>query len=262
MSFGGELTLKGLKLNQLVLAPDLKGKLVVSNGSLTVQAKGGQDDSLFLDARSRAVEDVLTLGSMMPAMAGYRKGRLSLKQGPMKIDLNLAERGLQLTLESLNLGALEVASLHGLVDEADIELDVGALEGRGSVRMTNPKFSGVVGSSLDGSCRWENDTVRVERFMLQQQNSTYQMNGEYTFPSKFSELSSALQHAFQGPAYYVDAASRRIPPQITSALVMDSISKGRWRINLVLPKADVEEMLPAASAWASAGAEQTWGEYS
>ena len=272
-SFSGDISMKGLKLNQLMLAPELKGKLLFSNGSITVQAKGRQNDLLIFDSRSSAVDDVLTFGSMMPAMTGYRKGRLSVRRGPLRIDAHLAERGMNLEMQSLNLDDLELASLRGFVNEAAVELDTGSLQGRGRVRMSSPKFSGLKGESLQGNVRWEGDIIRLERVVFQQERSTYQLQGEYNFPSKFSALAAALQAAGQEEPQSYDAmpssssssgpaAVGAAPPAITAALVSEAISGGRWRCSAVVPKADVEEMLPAARIWAGAGAKQTWGEYS
>jgi len=91
---------------------------------------------------------------------------------------------------------------------------------------------------LSGSFRWEGDIVRLERALLQQQNSRYELQGEYVLPT-------------------VGIATA--PPQksLVEMVAMNEAglpwaAGGRWRWQISVPGAEVEEMLPALQILAAA----------
>ena len=74
------------------------------------------------------------LRRVVQAQAQRRVGPRILAAGvrnaQLRVDANLAERGLNLEVHQLNLDDLELSSLRGLLQEASVELDIGALQGR------------------------------------------------------------------------------------------------------------------------------------
>lgn len=87
------------------------------------------------------------------------------------IQVNGRASAVQSQVKGLKLDELELGSLRGEVEEANLRLDLEARQGRGQVAVTGPRFSGLQGQSLNTAVRWEQDVVRLERANLQQKNS-------------------------------------------------------------------------------------------
>lgn len=54
------------------------------------------------------------------------------------------------------------------VGEASLALNLEQRQGRATVEVAGPRFSGLQGRSLSGAFRWERDVVRLERAVLEQ----------------------------------------------------------------------------------------------
>lgn len=52
--------------------------------------------------------------------------------------------------------------------EASLALNLEQRQGRATVEVAGPRFSGLQGRSLSGAFRWERDVVRLERAVLEQ----------------------------------------------------------------------------------------------
>lgn len=180
-------------------------------------------------------------------------GRLQLRCGPLQVAADVNARGSQLDFKvaALKLDELELASLRGDLQELSCTLNFESATGRGKVSLANPRYSGLRGESLSGGFRWERDVVRLEKLVLQQQRSRYEVQGEYTLPPNTPLPSSAADLALQ-PA----ATSSGAPGSATSAVP----AGGRWRVAVSVPVAELQEIVPAARLLQSA-ASLTPAEY-
>ena len=164
------------------------------------------------------------------------------------------------------------------VQEVSCSLNFDSHTGRGKLSLANPRYSGLRGDNLSGGFRWERDVVRLEKLVLQQQRSRcgtlygllpagllcgyplacccscqvadhgssaylprlacrYEVQGEYTIPPNTPLPSSAAELALQ-------------PPPANSAVV--AAPAGRWRLQVAVPSAELQEIIPAARLLQSA----------
>jgi hypothetical protein len=209
---------------------------------------------------------------------------LSLRRGQLRAEATVAGARSRVSVASLKLDDLEVASLRGRLDSADLELDLEARSGRGQLRVAAPRFSGLQGESLSAQASWAGDVVRLESAVLQQAHSRYQLAGEYVLPEGVlgavgpavapagDDVSEQLYAPVptQQPSQPVAEASTETPPDASSvaaeaaaegeqahAPVFDAevlppsapaprtLERGRWRWRMEVPGAEAEEMLPA-----------------
>ncbi|XP_071723497.1 protein TIC236, chloroplastic-like [Rutidosis leptorrhynchoides] len=228
-SLAGEVSLSGLKLNQLMIAPQLVGLLSISQDHIKLEATGRPDETLALEV----------VGPVRPnSEENAQNGKLfsfSLQKGQLRA--NVCFRPLHLaTLEvrHLPLDELELASLRGTVQRAEIQLNLQKRKGHGVLSVLRPKFSGVLGEALDVAARWSGDVITIEKSILEQMNSRYELQGEYVLPGSRdrnlagNEMGSLFKRAMAGHLGTVIS------------------SMGRWRMRLEVPRADVAEMLPLA----------------
>ena len=75
----------------------------------------------------------------------------------------------------LKLDELELASLRGEVQEVSLSLNFDTRMGRGKVSVAGPRFSGLQGEALSGGVRWERDVIRLEKAVLQQRSSRWEL---------------------------------------------------------------------------------------
>ncbi|KAG4965440.1 hypothetical protein JHK85_040415 [Glycine max] len=175
-SLFGEVSISGLKLNQLMLAPQLSGLLRLSPGRIKLDASGRTDESL-------AVEFV---GPLQPCNEdGLQSGKLlsiSLKKGQLRANICFQPfHSANLEVRHFPLDELELASLRGTVQRkcgeqrvsgaqasdinniplvtAEIQLNLQKRRGHGVLSVLKPKFSGVLGEALDVAARWSGDVV-------------------------------------------------------------------------------------------------------
>ncbi|GJP79894.1 hypothetical protein CLOP_g10110 [Closterium sp. NIES-67] len=112
--------------------------------------------------------------------------------------------------------------------------------------------------ALHAAFRWTGDVVTLERSVLEQANSRYEVQGEYVLPGmrdwdrdRDSSSVTGMAHTPDATATASATASHRgsdwdaeqqraMPGQLHA--MMTSI--GRWRMRLDVPHADISEMLP------------------
>lgn len=227
-SLVGEVSISGLKLNQLMLAPQLVGSLSISRKCIKLDATGRPDESLAVEV----------LGVLQPNVGENLNGKVlsfSLQKGHLRA--NVCYRPLHsanLEVRHLPLDELELASLRGALQRAEIQLNFQKRRGHGVLSVLRPKFSGVLGEALDVAARWSGDVITVEKAVLEQCNSQYELQGEYVLPgtrdrnSIVKEKGSLFERAMAGHLGSVIS------------------SMGRWRMRLIVPRAEISEMLPLA----------------
>ncbi|CAH8263567.1 unnamed protein product [Arabidopsis lyrata] len=225
----GEISISSLKLNQLILAPQLSGLLSVSRDHVKLDAAGRPDESLTLDF----------IGPLQPnSDENEQSGKLlsfSLQKGQLRANACFQpQQSATLEIRHFPLDELELASLRGVIQRAEIQLNLQKRRGHGLLSVIRPKFSGVLGEALDVAVRWSGDVITVEKTILEQSNSRYELQGEYVLPGSRDrdfgqkEAGSFLMRAMTGHLGSVIS------------------SMGRWRMRLEVPKAEVAEMLPLA----------------
>lgn len=101
--------------------------------------------------------------------------------------------------------------------------------------MLHPKFSGMLGEALDVAARWSGDVITVEKTILEQASSRYELQGEYVLPGTRDRLTNKKK----GVALLKRAMAGHL------GHVMSSM--GRWRMRLEVPGAEISDMLPLAS---------------
>ena len=263
----GEIAMQGLKLNHLSVARQMTGNVAVGKGGLEVKARGQRpDEGLDIDvklpdmrmpanstegsAQSSSKKMRKQAKAQASASAKQKKGKdagedvsakdsvglqssFSLRNRDLRLEAQMAPSSSKVEVLNLNLDELELASLRGTVDKGLIDLDFGAQSGRGNVQVTGPRFSGLQGESLFGSFRWEGDIVRLERAIVQQKMSRYELQGEYVLPTLRKDK-SGLDMA----SAWSQVRNRNLASAKRGA--------GRWRWHVSVPHASIEEMLPAA----------------
>ncbi|MAD20600.1 MAG: hypothetical protein CMJ52_10720 [Planctomycetaceae bacterium] len=259
----GEIAMEGLTLNHLNLARQMTGEVTVGNTGVKVQARGLRPDegididltlpTEFKEDAGKVVEDktmkeknllknasTTDTTSKMETSEDSRSEEsstfqtmFSLRNRDLRMEVNMDSTAAKVDLRNLRLDELELASLRGTVDKAFLDLNFEDQTGRGNVSVTGPRFSGLQGESLGGSFRWEGDIIRLERAIVQQKRSRYELQGEYVLPT--TKDKSTLDMA--------TALSQMRNSDLTS---ISSRGGGRWRWQVAVPHAVIEEMLPAA----------------
>ncbi|XP_052185056.1 protein TIC236, chloroplastic isoform X2 [Diospyros lotus] len=227
-SLVGEVSISGLKLNQLMLAPQLLGTLSISRECIKLDATGRPDECLAVEvggALQPSAEENLTRKVLS----------FSLQKGHLRA--NICYRPLHsanLEVRHLPLDELELASLRGTLQRAEIQLNFQKRRGHGVLSVLRPKFSGVLGEALDVAARWSGDVITVEKAVLEQCSSQYELQGEYVLPGT-RDRNSALKE--RGSLF-----ERAMAGHLGSVIS----SMGRWRMRLIVPRAEIAEMLPLA----------------
>ncbi|XP_058785828.1 protein TIC236, chloroplastic-like [Vicia villosa] len=225
----GEVSLSGLKLNQLVLAPQLSGLLRVSPECIKLDTSGRPDESLeveFIRPLQSSDEDDLKSGQLL---------FISLQKGKMGASVNI-QQSLSASLEVQNfpLDELELASLRGVIQRAEIQANLQKRRGHGILSVLKPKFIGVLGKSLDVAARWSGDVITIEKVIFEQSNSHYELQGEYVLPGN----RNCNPVDGKGDGFLKSHVSRNLSSLISSM--------GRWRMKLEVCRAEIAEMLPLA----------------
>lgn len=224
----GDLSISGLKLNQLMLAPQLAGVLNITRRGMRLDAMGRPDESLLIEImgplKACAVDKVTE-----------RVLSFSLEKGHLKVNAcHRPSHSANLEVRNLPLDELELGSLRGTLQRAELQLNFQKRRGHGLLSVIRPKFSGVLGEALDVAVRWSGDVITVEKTILEQSNSKYELQGEYVLPGSRDrnpagkERGSLFQRAMTGHLGSVVS------------------SMGRWRMRLEVPHAEIAEMLPLA----------------
>lgn len=228
-NLAGEVTISGLKLNQLILAPQLAGSLSISPECVKLDAKGRPDESLAMEIigpKEPNSEDNIQNGVSLS---------FSLQKGQLRANIYYQpQHSANLEVRQLPLDELELASLRGSLQRAEVQLNFQKRRGHGMLSLLHPKFSGVLGEALDVAARWSGDVITVEKTVLEQTNSRYELQGEYVLPGSRERVPSG-----KGKGGFLKRA-------MTGHLGSMISSMGRWRMRLEVPKAEVAEMLPLA----------------
>ncbi|KAF7830224.1 uncharacterized protein G2W53_012557 [Senna tora] len=228
-SLVGEVSISGLKLNQLMLAPQLAGLLRVSPEHIKLEAFGRPDESLameFVSPLQPSDEDDPQIGKLF---------FISLQKGQLRANIFFQPLH-SATLEVLHfpLDELELASLRGIIQRAEIQLNLQKRRGHGVLSVLRPKFNGVLGDALDMAARWSGDVIIMEKTVLEQNYSRYELQGEYVLPG--SRDHNPVDG--KGGGFFKKLLSEHLGSVISSM--------GRWRMKLEVPRAEVAEMLPLA----------------
>uniref|UniRef100_A0A5B7AB30 Translocation and assembly module TamB C-terminal domain-containing protein n=1 Tax=Davidia involucrata TaxID=16924 RepID=A0A5B7AB30_DAVIN len=224
----GEASISGLKLNQLMLAPQLVGLLSISHECIKLDATGRPDENLALEV----------VGPLQPSGEENLNGKLlsfSLQKGHLRA--NVCYRPLHsanLEVRHLPLDELELASLRGTIQRAELQLNFQKRRGHGVLSVLLPKFSGVLGEALDVAARWSGDVITVEKTVLEQSNSQYGLQGEYVLPGTRDRSPAGKERG----SLFKRAMAGHLGSVISSM--------GRWRMRLEVPQAEIAEMLPLA----------------
>ncbi|KAL5190103.1 hypothetical protein HKD37_04G009631 [Glycine soja] len=228
-SLVGEVSISGLKLNQLMLAPQMSGSLSVSPDCIKLNASGRPDESLVMDF----------VGPLqLSGESGLKSGQLmsiSLHKGQLRANVDFQPcHSASLEVWHFPLDELELASLKGTIQRAEIQLNLQKRRGHGIISVLQPKFNGVLGEALDVAARWSGDVITIEKTILEQSYSYYEMQGEYVLPGTRDHNPVDIK----GDGFLKRFLSGHLGSVISSM--------GRWRMKLEVPRAEVAEMLPLA----------------
>ncbi|KAG2700000.1 hypothetical protein I3760_07G213600 [Carya illinoinensis] len=228
-SLVGDILISGLKLNQLILAPQLAGQLSMSHGCIKLDASGRPDESLAVE-----VVGPLQRGSEINSQNGKLLS-FSLQKGQLRANVCFQPlHSANLEVRNLPLDELELASLRGTIQRAEIQLNLQKRRGHGVLSVLRPKFSGVLGEALDVAARWSGDVITVEKTVLELSNSRYELQGEYVLPGTRDRTPAGKE----GGGLLKRAMAGHLGSVISSM--------GRWRMRLEVPTAEVAEVLPLA----------------
>lgn len=234
----GDVSLSGLKLNQFVVAPNLIGSLHISPTALKLDTSGRINEHLRVQVFDMKEDrNSSTDGQLLLPSSGERSRKglsFSLERGHLRTNLQYRPgNSAKLEVRNLQLDELELASLRGAVHKADMSLDLLRRKGRGSLDVKQPRFSGLQGESLDLAARWSGDVVTLEKSVLEQAYSKYELQGEYVLRGQ-----RAGEKERDEEVMLEKAMGGQLGTFITSM--------GRWRLRLEVPQAEVSEMLPVA----------------
>uniref|UniRef100_J3KWZ6 Translocation and assembly module TamB C-terminal domain-containing protein n=1 Tax=Oryza brachyantha TaxID=4533 RepID=J3KWZ6_ORYBR len=225
----GEISMSGIKLNQLMLAPQSTGFLSISPDSVMLNATGRPDENFSIE-----VNGPLFFGTH-DAIQDGRLLSIFLQKGQLRSNICYHPGNLtSLEVRNLPLDELEFASLRGFVQKAELQLNFQKRRGHGLLSVIRPKFSGMLGESLDIAARWSGDVITMEKSVLEQANSKYELQGEYVFPGTRDRFH--MENQSNG---FIEKAMGGHLGSIMSSM-------GRWRMRLEVPGAEVAEMLPLA----------------
>jgi len=237
-SFRGLIDLENIRLNQLMLYRDLRGVIEASDQRISAHGKGMRPDEIIdlevdmphlmsqinrkesVNSSSSAYLDVGDRDSYMNARCGRLQASGSISKDGSAMDFRLA---------NVKLDDLEFASLRGELQEVSCAINFKTQTGRGRASIIGPKYSGILGDSLSGGFRWEKDVLRLEKIVLQQQQSRYEVQGEYVLPPSFN-IPGSTADLFDKNA--IDS--------------LKSSSTGRWRLRLDAPHAQIQDITPLA----------------
>lgn len=221
----GDLSLTGIKLNQLLLAPQLAGSLCISQDAIKLDATGRPDESVLIEVTGPFIEGTLNNKRLLS---------ISLQKGQLRANICYQPQySANVEVRNLPLDELELASLRGTIQRAELLLNFQKRRGHGLLSVLHPKFSGVLGEALDVAARWSGDVITVEKTVLEQANSRYELQGEYVLPGMRDRHPVNKKDGF-----FEKAMAGHLNSVISSM--------GRWRMRLEVPGAEVAEMLPLA----------------
>ena len=239
--FSGSLDLENIRLNQMKLYRDLKGSVELSEERISAHGKGMRPDET-LDVEidlpvilNRFKYDV-EMSEGQKSSKDVEESYLNLRCGRLQASGSVLENGtaMDLRVANIKLDDLELASLRGELQEISCAVNFKTQTGRGRASIVAPKYSGLHGESLSGGFRWEKDVFRLEKFVLQQNQSRYELQGEYVLPSSV-KLPSSVSDLLN---------SRKLDESIEN--------NGRWRLRVDAPYAEIQDLTPVGRLLQSA----------
>nr|KYP34089.1 hypothetical protein KK1_044988 [Cajanus cajan] len=170
---------------------------------------------------------------------GMKSGQvlsISLQKGKLRANVNFQPGHSTTSLEVWHfpIDELELASLRGTIQRAEIQHNLQKRRGHGILSVLRPKFSGVLGEVLDVAARWSGDVITIEKTVLEQSHSYYEIQGEYVLPGTRDHNPIGMK----GDEFLKRFLSGHLGSVISSM--------GRWRMKLEVRRAEVAEMLPLA----------------
>ena len=175
--FSGKVSLEGLRVNQLSLAPRLTGEIEASKEGASINARGRADELLRVELDIPAVDSMQRTGD--PTEGPQPSVSVSIRRGLLRADLDASDGRGELDIAGLRLDDLELASLRGRVERGKISMDLRERHGKATLRVQQPRLSGVQGEVLDADASWDGRIVRLERAALDQRRSLYTLQGEH-----------------------------------------------------------------------------------
>ena len=239
--FSGSLDLENVRLNQLKLYRDLKGSVELSEERISAHGKGMRpDETLDVEIDLPVILNRFKYDTPPPEdqrlSKGIEESYLNLRCGRLQASGSVLENGtaLDLRVANIKLDDLELASLRGELQDISCAVNFKTQTGRGRASILAPKYSGLHGESLSGGFRWEKDVFRLEKFVLQQNQSRYELQGEYVLPSSVKLPSSVSE-------------------LLNSGNLDESIeNNGRWRLRVDAPYAEIQDLTPVGRLLQSA----------
>jgi hypothetical protein len=180
--FKGKVNLDGFRVNQLQLAPRLAGEVDASLSAVNVNARGRADEHLRFRFDNPAAAPAAS--SSAPAATDAQEPpasamSMSIRRGLLRAEVSGSDGRGVLDVAGLRLDDLELASLRGRVERAKINVDLREKLGAATLRVQQPRLSGVQGEVLDADASWNGRVVRLERAALDQRRSKYTLKGEH-----------------------------------------------------------------------------------
>ena len=173
--FSGEVSLEGLRVNQLLLAPRLAGEVKASIEGVSMDARGRADEHLRFNLKNPAPDATTSAGLEHPQPSVS----MSIHRGLLKADVEASDGRGNMQVAGLRLDDLELASLRGRVERAKLSMDLREKLGAATLRVQQPRLSGMQGEVLDADASWDGRIVRLERAALDQRRSKYTLQGEH-----------------------------------------------------------------------------------
>jgi hypothetical protein len=176
--FSGEISLDGLRVNQLLLAPRLAGEVRASVEGVGMNARGRADEHFRFELENPA--SVPADGVAEPAAEPPAPSvSMSIRRGLLNAAMEASDGRGDVRVAGLRLDDLELASLRGRVERAKLSVDLREKLGAATLRVQQPRLSGMQGEVLDADASWDGRVVRLERAALDQRRSKYTLQGDY-----------------------------------------------------------------------------------
>lgn len=226
--FAGSIDLENIRFNQMKLYRDLKGTVELTGEKISAHGKGMRpDETLDIEINLQSIMNQLDKGQVS---SNVGESYMNLRCGKLQASGSVMDNGslMDFRVANIKLDDLEFASLRGELQEISCDVNFSTQTGRGRASILAPKYTGLQGESLSGGFRWEKDVFRLEKFVLQQNDSRYEVQGEYVLPSSF-KLPSSTADLFN-------------PVEINDTLEKN----GRWRIRVDAPYAEIQDLTPLA----------------
>lgn len=207
-----------------------------------------------------------------------------LQRGDLRLSADIVGGGQELhgRVERLKLDELDLSSLRGLLTAASLDADMDNRQGRAVVELQQLRYGSLQADSFSSSVRWEGDILKLEETVLRQAASEYELQGEVLLPQQAAASAASLLEgmmdtgqaqqtqaaATAGGAPDVTAASgnaaadagpdgaaasvaaaqqqQALPPLAPPPPPALDPNAGRWRLQVVVPSAEIYDILPAA----------------